>query len=100
MTVLVRNTTVSNVDTRTVIFTASSKTKITAFTATNALTSSVSYKAYINGVIIPLKIVVRDRYDLGSALVNHTMNQGETLEVENSQANGLVFNMSGEVDVA
>ncbi len=99
MTVLVRNKTVSTVDTRTVIFTANSKTRITAFTAANNVTSNVDYKAYIGGVIIPLKTVVRDRFDSGSSLINHTMNTGETLEVENSQANGLVFNMSGEINV-
>lgn len=77
-------------------------TKISSFTATNNTESSKSYKAYIYdasgtavGAIIPLKIVVRDRFDLGAGLVGHVIPKSGTLRMESSDADSIIFRVTG-----
>ena len=81
--------------------------RITAFTASNNTTSCVSYKAYIYdsagaavGAIVPMKIVVKDKFDSASSAVNQTIPAGGTLRAENSTASALNFYMSGLEQVA
>ena len=76
--------------------------KITAFSATNNTTSSKTYKAYIYDssgsaleAIIPQKIVVRDRFDLGAAIVGQLIPPGGTLRMESSAASSIVFRVTG-----
>lgn len=77
-------------------------TIITAWTATNNTNSNRIYKAYIfnsSGVvlqaIIPQKIIVRDRFDLGSGIVNQLIPPGGTIRIETDLANSIVFRISG-----
>ena len=77
-------------------------TVITAMTVSNSTNSSASYKAYIYDsteamvdAIVPMKIVVRDRYDLAPSAVNHVIPAGGSLRAENSAANSLSFTLSG-----
>lgn len=104
-TVLVNNTTISAADTVTQIYSspaAGSGTLITAFTATNIDSASVSYKAYIvdsggivGGPVIPQKIVVKDRFDSGASIVNHVIPASGSLRVENSTGDGISFFVTG-----
>jgi hypothetical protein len=95
--------TVTPVNTPTTVYTAPSDgqgTIITAFTASNCLTSGVSYKAYITGgtadcAIIPFTIVGRDKFSPGSAIVGHTVPSGSKIQVENSASDGLNFYITG-----
>ena len=95
--------TVTPVNTPTTVYTAPSDgqgTIITAFTATNCITSGVSYKAYITSgtagcPIIPFTIVGRDKFSPGSALVGQTIPKGSSLQIENSAADGLNFYITG-----
>jgi len=73
-------------------------TEILAFSATNDEDSSASYKAYIYDAsdnlvkpIIPQKIVVRDRFDLGPSSIGHTIPPGGSLRVESSTALSIAF---------
>lgn len=101
--VILRNFKVSTVDTIERVFTApSGGVIISAFTASNDSPSSVTYKAYIYdslGIavdpIIPQKIVVKDRYDLGPSIVNQVIPSGGTLRIENSAGDSLNFNAAG-----
>lgn len=77
-------------------------TIITAWTATNNTGSNRLYKAYIFDLsgtllqaIIPLKIIVRDRFDLGSGITNQFVPGGGTIRVESDLANSIVFRVSG-----
>lgn len=77
-------------------------TIITAFTATNCITTGVSFKAYIvssagspDCAIIPFTIVGRDKFNPGSALVGQTIPKGSSLQAENSTTNGINFYVTG-----
>ena len=83
-------------------YTSPSGTVITAFTATNNTDSNKTYKAYIYDVsgteleaIIPLKIVIRSKTDLGSPIINQFIPQGGTLRIESSEADSISFRVSG-----
>lgn len=95
----------SAADTIEIFYTAPSdhSVKITAFTASNNTESNKTYKAYIydisgdsEGAALPRKIVVRDRFDLGSPLLGHTIPQGGTLRLESSAADSLIFRATGQ----
>ena len=77
-------------------------TIITAFTASNDTTASVSFKAYIYdqtgtavNSVIPLSIVVRDRFNVGPSIINQVIPAGGALRVENSTAASLNYHVSG-----
>jgi hypothetical protein len=103
--VLINNSKIASVDTITELYTSPSSgagTIITAFTVANSSTASASYKAYIydstgNAVepVIPLKVVVRDRFDPGRSIVNQIVPPSGTIRAENSAANALNFYASG-----
>jgi len=78
-------------------------TVITAFTASNNTASNKTYKAYIftaagtnEGAIIPVKIVVRNRFDVGASIVNQIIPAGGTLRMESSAADSIIFTVSGK----
>ena len=78
-------------------------TIITAFTATNNTSSNQSYKAYIyaaSGLLLdavtPRKIIIRDKFDPGSGIVNHLIPAGGTLRMESSAADTIAFRVSGK----
>lgn len=80
-----------------------SGTVITAFTAANDTVANKSYKAYIfteagtnEGAIIPLKVVIRSRFDVGASIVNQIIPPGGTLRMESSEADSIVFTVSGK----
>ena len=73
------------------------------FTATNNTTQSASYKGYIYdstgsllNAVIPQKIVVRDRFDLGPSIVGHLIPRGGTLRMESSTASSIAFRVTGD----
>ena len=77
-------------------------TVITSFTATNNTGANKTYKAYIfdssgslKEAITPLKIIIRNRFDPGSAIVNHEIEAGGTLRMESSEANSIIFRVTG-----
>lgn len=77
-------------------------TRITAFTATNDTGSSKTYKGYIydaSGVakvaVIPQKIIVPDRFDLGASIVGQLIPPGGTLRMESSDASSIAFRVTG-----
>ena len=77
-------------------------TVITAFTATNNTGSNRTYKAYIfdsagnpKEAITPVKIIVRNRFDPGNAIVNHEIEPGGTLRMESDGANSIVYRVTG-----
>jgi len=77
-------------------------TIITAFTASNNTTSSKTYKAYIfdsSGTVlqavVPQKIVVRDRFDLGPSIVGQIIPPGGSLRMESSAALSIAFRVTG-----
>ena len=79
-------------------------TIITAFSATNSSGANASYKAYIFdssgdelNPIIPLKVVVRDRFDLAPTITNQLIPPGGTLRMESSAAKSITFRVSGVV---
>lgn len=79
-------------------------TRITAFAATNNTVSSKSYKAYIFSpggdildAIVPQKIVVRDRFDLGPAITGQFIPPGGTLRMESSDADSIAFRVTGNI---
>ncbi len=103
--VLIPNLTISSVDTITILYTspaAGDGTVIRSFTVSNNSSASASYKAYIYnsgglavGAIVPMKIVVKDRFDSAPSAVNQTIPSGGSLRAENSTAGALDFYMSG-----
>jgi len=107
---LIKNTTIPTVDEITILYASPESgdgTVIRSFTVSNNSTASVSYKAYIYdsvgvsvGAIVPMKIVVKDKFDSASSAVNQTIPSGGTLRAENSTADGLNFYMSGLEQVA
>jgi hypothetical protein len=103
--VLIQNSTISSVDTITILYTSpvsGEGTIIRSFTVSNNSAASASYKAYIYdsggsavGAIVPMKIVVKDRFDSAPSAVNQTIPAGGTLRAENSTSDALDFYMSG-----
>ena len=72
-------------------------------TITNNTASNKTYKAYIftaagtnEGAIIPVKIVVRNRFDVGASIVNQIIPAGGTLRMESSVADSVIFTVSGK----
>jgi hypothetical protein len=79
-----------------------SGTRVTAFTATNDTSSSKTYKGYIYDVsgdakvaLIPQKIIVPDRFDLGAPIVGQIIPPGGTLRMESSDAASIAFRVTG-----
>lgn len=77
--------------------------RVTAFTASNNGTASASYKAYIFDAtgtvleaVIPQKIVVKDRFDLGPSIVSQIIPPGGTLRMETSSLNTITFRVTGK----
>lgn len=100
---LVFNATNSQPDTIVSFFDADETTTILGFTATNdSDEASVSYKAYIYsasgapGATQSQTIVVKDRFDLGPAIIGQIIPKGGSLRMESSTANALQFNVVGE----
>lgn len=103
--VIVNNAKLAAADTIEIVYTSPSSgagTVISAFTASNSFTTSVSYKAYIFDAsgstvdpVVPLKIVVKDRFDSAPGIVGQVIPAGGTLRIENSTANSLSFFATG-----
>jgi hypothetical protein len=81
---------------------AGSGTLINAFTASNNTDSNKTYKAYIYDAsataltaVIPQKIVVRDRFDLGPSIVGQLIPAGGTLRMESNAAASVAFRVTG-----
>lgn len=79
-----------------------SGTRISAFTATNNTDSSKTYKAYIYDAsgaaiqaVIPQKIIVPDRFDLGASIIGQVIPPGGSLRMESSDANSIAFRVTG-----
>lgn len=79
-------------------------TLITAFSATNSSGANASYKAYIfdsSGTVldpvVPLKIVVRNRFDLAPTITNQLIPNGGSLRMESSAIGSITFRVSGVV---
>jgi hypothetical protein len=77
-------------------------TRIEAFTASNNTDSNKTYKAYIYDAagtalpaVMPLKIVVRNRFDVGAALVGQIIPAGGTLRMESNESLSIAFKVSG-----
>jgi len=77
-------------------------TIITAFTATNNTGANASYKAYIfdssgtlKGAVLPLKVVIRNRFDPGNAIVNQVIPQGGSLRMETNIIGAIDFHVTG-----
>lgn len=77
-------------------------TEILAFTASNNTTASATYKAYIFDAsgdpieaVVPQKIVVRDRFDLGPSSIGQLIPPGGSLQMESSTANSIAFRITG-----
>ena len=79
-----------------------SGTRVTAFTATNDTGSSKTYKGYIfdsigdvKVAVIPQKIIVPDRFDLGPSMIGQLIPPGGTLRMESSDALSIAFRVTG-----
>jgi len=77
--------------------------RITAFTASNNTEASASFKAYIFDAsgdlvtaVIPQKIVVRDRFDLGPSIVSQIIPSGGSLRMETSTLGSISFYVTGK----
>lgn len=90
------------VDTKEMMFKAADRgTRVVSFAASNSGPSSVSFKAYLynsSGVelpaVIPLTIVVKDRVNLGAALIGQFIPTGASLWIESSGP--LTFRVTGD----
>jgi len=78
-------------------------TEITSFTAANNTTSSKSYKGYIfdaSGTVldavIPLRIIVRDKFDTGASIVGQLIPAGGTLRFESNAIAGISWRVTGK----
>lgn len=79
--------------------------RIKAFTASNdSNNASVTYKGYIfdstgtqvsGRAVIPQTIVVKDKFDLGPAIITQLIPPGGSLRMESSKANALTFRVTG-----
>lgn len=78
-------------------------TRITSFSASNNTVSSKTYKAYLFNqsgtgpieAVVPQKIVVRDRFDLGPSITGQLIPPGGSLRMESSDANSISFRVTG-----
>lgn len=77
-------------------------TIITAFSAINNSGVNASYRAYIYDStgsavdpVIPTKIVVRNRFDVGPSITNQLIPNGGSLRMESSAAGSISFRVSG-----
>ena len=77
-------------------------TRVSAFTASNNTSSSKTYRGYIYdasaaalGAVIPQKIIVPDKFDLGPSIVGQIIPPGGTLRMETNIANTIVFRVTG-----
>lgn len=75
---------------------------ITAFTATNNTGANASYRAYIFdksgvilGAVLPLKVVIRNRFDPGNAIVNQVIPEGGSLQMETNIIGAIDFRVTG-----
>lgn len=103
--VLINNAKIIVPDVITALYTSPSDglgTIITAFTASNDSSASASYKAYIFDAagsvvspVIPLTIVVKDRFNSGPSIVNQVVPSGGTIRIENSTGDALNFYATG-----
>ena len=78
-------------------------TIITSFTAANNTDSNKSYKGYIFDktgalldAVIPLRKVVRDRFDPGGSIVGQKIDAGGTLRFESDAINGISWRVTGK----
>lgn len=102
---LVFNQTVNIADTIEIFYTSPPSgqgTRVKAFAASNNTESSRSYKAYIYDstgstvlAIIPFTIVVRDKVNFGSSIINQVIPAGGTLRIEASGTDGPNFYVTG-----
>lgn len=83
---------------------SSDGTLITAFSASNNSGANAWYEAYIYdssgaavGAVIPTKIVIRDKSDLGAAITNQLIPNGGSLRMKTSLAGAIDFRVSGVV---
>lgn len=79
-----------------------SGTIITAFSAVNNSGVNASYEGYVYNKagtavnqIIPTKIVVRNRFDVGASITNHLIEAGGTFRASSSAAGSITFHISG-----
>ena len=77
-------------------------TRVTAFTASNNTAASKTYKGYIFDAsgdtltaVIPQKIIVKDRFDLGPSMIGQLIPPGGTLRMESSDALSIAFRVTG-----
>jgi len=77
-------------------------TIITAFSAVNNSGVNASYEGYIYNKagtavkqIIPTKIVVRNRFDVGASITNQMIEAGGTFRASSSDAGSITFYISG-----
>jgi hypothetical protein len=77
-------------------------TRISAFTASNNTASSKTYRGYIYdasaaafAAVIPQKIIVPDRFDLGASIVGQIIPPGGTLRMETNIADSIAFRVTG-----
>ena len=82
----------------------SGDTIITAWSAVNNSGVNASYKAYIFdssgstlNPLVPVKIVVRNRFDIGPSITNQLVPAGGTLRMESSAIGAIDFRVSGVV---
>lgn len=78
-------------------------TVVTAFSATNNTGSNRSYSAYIFdasatilNAVVPLKIVVRNKFDLGASIVGQIIPAGGTLRMESDLATSIAWRVTGK----
>jgi hypothetical protein len=97
-----QNTFADNVETFYTSPTDGNGTRIEAFTASNNTDSNKTYKAYIYNAagsalpaVMPLKIVVRNRFNVGAALVGQIIPAGGTLRMESNEALSISFTAAG-----
>jgi hypothetical protein len=77
-------------------------TRVSAFTASNNTESSKTYKGYIYdssgaalSAVIPQKIIVPDRFDLGPSIVGQVIPAGGSLRMESSDAASIAYRVTG-----
>ncbi len=78
-------------------------TIITSFTAANNTTSNKEYKGYIFDstgdvldAVIPLRKIVRDRFDPGGSIVGQLIPPGGTLRFESDAVSGISWRVTGK----
>jgi hypothetical protein len=99
--VLANNFKTAGSDTIETVYTAAKDTLITAFTASNSSIASSYFNVYIGGGANPVQpqtIVVKDRKNAGSGVVNQLIPAGGTLRVSDQNAGYLNFYVTGRID--